>query len=743
MYGVGDNSNYQLFLSKNEKISLPEKITFIDPLKIVDFSIGFCHSVYITNEGKAFAIGRNEDFNIGLPEKEFFQKPVEVKFQSLDPDEKFVKAHCGQIYTIYLTNKNTIIYCTQYTRNREPIFVRDIETPIKLTGNLEFPIVIDIEGAFYIFGKNKKAIKRKIVLPEPIIDVVLLRKEFRVFAVSKNGNIFTNGTSQEDQSIFSKVTYLNAKIIQVSGVYEHCIAISEDGRVFSIGSNNHGQLGNSNMEKIEVFTQMTALKNLFFCHAASGYYFTHLLTKEGKVYTIGNNICSDAHVNKNLVPISYIVAGAYSSVLFKNWKPTNLELKKCLMTLPKLSIHDNSITFMNDKYNRLQQKIGYLRRSYTEKSQQYAEENLKFHEVKAKIELLKTTDIMSSSLVELNEKIDQLSSSTINLEAMNRSIRSQNELLKERLKSTEPENSFQLPDLLGSEQLDEYQVICEIGSGGFARVDKVVHKQSGNIYAMKTLYSRPTQDDLLSRFIGEYEFLLGMPHPCIVPVRGFSYGDGRTCNPTMLMEYLPKTLAAALNEGILTSTRKCLIVLEIALGMRFIHSFQVMHRDLKPENVLLTESLHAKICDFGLAKKDESDNDQGMQDKRNQHTTDLGTLLYMAPELLNKQPYNKLIDVYSFGVCTYVILVGDKPNISIFDRAKGEQIEMPSDLPEVTQNLLKKMMAFDPEDRPSFEEIYQIMASINFKLLDDAEESFIIEKANEIIVFEMNRPEDF
>jgi serine/threonine protein kinase len=97
------------------------------------------------------------------------------------------------------------------------------------------------------------------------------------------------------------------------------------------------------------------------------------------------------------------------------------------------------------------------------------------------------------------------------------------------------------------------------------------------------------------------------------------------------------------------------MALELAVGIQYLHSQEVVHCDLKPENVLVHKG-HIKICDFGLAGY--------TNDVRTGSAT--GTGAYMAPELINRRsanPYQltKAQDVWSFGIILYAMLFSDLP----------------------------------------------------------------------------------
>ena len=83
------------------------------------------------------------------------------------------------------------------------------------------------------------------------------------------------------------------------------------------------------------------------------------------------------------------------------------------------------------------------------------------------------------------------------------------------------------------------------------------------------------------------------------------------------------------------------IILGICLGLKEIHQNNLIHRDLKPDNIFLNADLTVKIGDFGISKKLQNTNDYAK--------TQAGTLLYMAPEILNGEKYNNKVDMWALG----------------------------------------------------------------------------------------------
>jgi len=97
------------------------------------------------------------------------------------------------------------------------------------------------------------------------------------------------------------------------------------------------------------------------------------------------------------------------------------------------------------------------------------------------------------------------------------------------------------------------------------------------------------------------------------------------------------------------------LTLVLLRAIKHIHDHDVVHRDLKPENLLMTSDDHhadVKIADFGFAAENASAN--ALQDR-------CGTPMYVAPEILTRQPHGKPADMWSFGVILFLLLSGEAP----------------------------------------------------------------------------------
>ena len=163
------------------------------------------------------------------------------------------------------------------------------------------------------------------------------------------------------------------------------------------------------------------------------------------------------------------------------------------------------------------------------------------------------------------------------------------------------------------------------------------------------------------RFATECELLGQLHHPHIVQFLGVRVEAGSEL-PELVMEYLPTTLRRCLDmHGALPAEIGGSILLEVALGLRYLHEFSppIIHRDLSSNNVLLTTSMTAKISDLGVAKI--LDVSPGCAARMTQ-TQAPGTPTFMPPEAMFSRPkYTSKVDIFSFGVFVVHVLSGEWP----------------------------------------------------------------------------------
>ncbi|KAG5019724.1 hypothetical protein AAZX31_06G175200 [Glycine max] len=154
------------------------------------------------------------------------------------------------------------------------------------------------------------------------------------------------------------------------------------------------------------------------------------------------------------------------------------------------------------------------------------------------------------------------------------------------------------------------------------------------------------------------------------------------------------------------------LALDLARGLSYLHSQKVVHRDVKTENMLLDKTRTVKIADFGVARVEASN--------PNDMTGETGTLGYMAPEVLNGNPYNRKCDVYSFGICLWEIYCCDMPypdlSFSEITSAVVRQNlrpEIPRCCPSSLANVMKRCWDANPDKRPEMDEVVAMIEAID------------------------------
>jgi len=154
------------------------------------------------------------------------------------------------------------------------------------------------------------------------------------------------------------------------------------------------------------------------------------------------------------------------------------------------------------------------------------------------------------------------------------------------------------------------------------------------------------------------------------------------------------------------------IVYKILEALRYLHDeMHIVHRDVKPENILCFDSFdctNIKLTDFGLAKRlvvqDDDTHLTGEQVSNLRHRaySRVGSDYYTAPEINEGYGYDTAVDLYSLGVCTYILLMGSPPGCT-----STTLNEKSCDLSSEAQDFISKLLSMDPKNRPTAAQVLQ------------------------------------
>lgn len=246
-----------------------------------------------------------------------------------------------------------------------------------------------------------------------------------------------------------------------------------------------------------------------------------------------------------------------------------------------------------------------------------------------------------------------------------------------------------------------YELIRELGIGGMGMVFLARDHTTERLVALKFL-QRPGSQSAYDRFLVELRALTRLNHPNIIRVLGH---DFLRADPYFVTEYVPggslsKKLEA---NGPLDPTEAARLIATAARAVHAAHTAHVVHRDLKPSNILLVAGGDLRVCDFGLAKRTDRD------DQLTANTGALGTPAYMAPEQARNGPVDRRADVYGLGATLYHLVTGQPPFAGPHDVAVQRVLNDPPvpprklrrGIPSELEAIILKCLEKDPARRYS------------------------------------------
>lgn len=250
--------------------------------------------------------------------------------------------------------------------------------------------------------------------------------------------------------------------------------------------------------------------------------------------------------------------------------------------------------------------------------------------------------------------------------------------------------------------INEFNILGEIGKGGYSKVYLVQHKRSKRKYAIKAAFKTKNGKDRSDRTYMEIRILKQLKHNNIIKMKGW-FEDDETIY--VVLEYIDgKDCAKYYKEKLPNKMQVKTIMKQLISALTYIHSKGIVHRDIKLENILVDKNGNIKLIDFGLCavKEEEFDMLQGL----------VGTVRYTAPELIKGEGYNESVDVWGVGIILFLLLTGEYPfdgsnKNNIFARIKEKNIHFSKyeNLNKKEINLLKSLLEKNPDDRIELEEI--------------------------------------
>ncbi|KAK8880478.1 hypothetical protein M9Y10_003153 [Tritrichomonas musculus] len=234
----------------------------------------------------------------------------------------------------------------------------------------------------------------------------------------------------------------------------------------------------------------------------------------------------------------------------------------------------------------------------------------------------------------------------------------------------------------------------------FEPIIKVYHEDLSN-------YS----NEYIEKITNIYDLFSGMHHMSLVNIDKYSLVDFDNESKLSIMIKKLHNFTTIYDKFLspdfkLSHTKQFIYIYSITLGMNYLHSNNIIHSNLNTKNIVIDDDNSPLINGYySLSKFIHNKEDPLINED----------CVFVAPEIWNGEEYTKASDVYSFAMIAYQILTLQKPfqNMNFFDIitniVQGIRPEFNSNIPECYQQLIQKCWSSEPKDRPTFEEIAQLL----------------------------------
>jgi eukaryotic-like serine/threonine-protein kinase len=253
---------------------------------------------------------------------------------------------------------------------------------------------------------------------------------------------------------------------------------------------------------------------------------------------------------------------------------------------------------------------------------------------------------------------------------------------------------------LVNQTIGEYRIESFLGAGGMGEVYRAVHQKIGRVAAVKVLTQATQSSGFRERFFNEARIQASLQHPNIATLYDFCEVSGQPC---IIMEYVDgETVSDRLEaHGPLATHETAYVFEKVVEAVEYIHRHGIIHRDIKSNNIKLSSTGQVKLLDFGIAKGQTS---PGLTDVGSV----VGTLHYLAPELIRGGAADARGDIWALGVLLYEMATGRVPFHAdtigdLCDQIKRAKYPPPAQLnpavrPEVTK-IIARCLREDPSER--------------------------------------------
>eukprot|EP00301_Raphidiophrys_heterophryoidea_P002866 c11326_g1_i3.p1 GENE.c11326_g1_i3~~c11326_g1_i3.p1 ORF type:complete len:461 (-),score=88.04 c11326_g1_i3:63-1445(-) len=201
-------------------------------------------------------------------------------------------------------------------------------------------------------------------------------------------------------------------------------------------------------------------------------------------------------------------------------------------------------------------------------------------------------------------------------------------------------------------QLDDFEKLRCIGRGGFGKVHAVTKRDTGQLYAMKTLSKAQVVKRSMTEFVLREQMMLAKLESAFIVNLLYSFQD-RDCLYMCMDMMIGGDLKYQLGVlGRMPENMVRFYAIELAYGIQYLHDRGYVHRDIKPQNIMFDQDGHMRLTDMGLAM--ECNQNQTVNGRS-------GTVGYMSPEVVKLKQGSHSLDWWALGVVLYEMAFGTHP----------------------------------------------------------------------------------
>ncbi|XP_024910610.1 LIM domain kinase 1a isoform X2 [Cynoglossus semilaevis] len=270
-----------------------------------------------------------------------------------------------------------------------------------------------------------------------------------------------------------------------------------------------------------------------------------------------------------------------------------------------------------------------------------------------------------------------------------------------------------------------------LGKGCFGQAIKVTHRETGEVMVMKELIR--FDDETQKTFLKEVKVMRCLDHPNVLKFIGVLYKDKRL---NFIAEYIKGGTLREIIKKMDSNypwNQRVSFAKDIAAGMSYLHSMNIIHRDLNSHNCLVREDNTVVVADFGLARLMIDDKHEELSqgklaglkrpDRRKRYTV-VGNPYWMAPEMIHGKSYDERVDIFSFGIMLCEIIGRVNADPDYLPRAMDFGLNVsgflehycPPDCPPAFFPVAAVCCDLDADKRPAFTKLEEWLENLKMHL---------------------------